>query len=54
VIQLEAEVEANNIILATVNNSIAEEVRSASFSVDFADVSFPDALPFGDAALRIG
>ena len=54
VIQLEAEVEADNIILGTVNNSIAEEVISASFSVDFADASFQDALPFGDAALRIG
>lgn len=54
VILLEAEVEADNIIFATVNNSIAEEVRSASFYVDFATVSVPDALPFGDAALRIG
>ncbi len=53
VIQLEAETEEDNIIVGTVNNSIATEVRSASFAVDFADVSFPDALPFGDAALRI-
>ena len=54
IIQLEAESEEDNIIIATVNNSLAEEVRSSSFSVDFTDISVPDALPFGDAALRIG
>ncbi|NEQ39622.1 MAG: peptidylprolyl isomerase [Okeania sp. SIO3I5] len=54
IIQIEAEEEENNIILGTVNNSVAEEVRSATFFFDFATFSFPDALPFGDAALRIG
>ncbi|NES68506.1 MAG: peptidylprolyl isomerase, partial [Okeania sp. SIO2D1] len=54
VIQLEGETEEDNIILGTVNNSTAEEVRSASFFVDFPTVFVPDALPFGDAALRIG
>ncbi|NEN93358.1 MAG: calcium-binding protein, partial [Okeania sp. SIO3H1] len=54
VIQLEGETEEDNIILGTVNNSTAEEVRSASFFVDFTTISVPDALPFGDAALRIG
>ena len=54
VIQLEGETEEDNIILGTVNNSTAEEVRSASFFVDLTTISVPDALPFGDAALRIG
>ncbi len=55
VIQLEAEAEEeDNIILATVSNSIGEEVRSASFFFDLTTVSVPDVLPFGDAALRIG
>ncbi|MDY7003664.1 MAG: peptidylprolyl isomerase [Cyanobacteriota bacterium] len=54
VIQLEGETEENNIILGTVNNSTAEEVTSASFFVDLTTISVPDALPFGDAALRIG
>ncbi len=54
IIQIEAEEEENNIILGTVNNSVAEEVRSATFFFDFTTISVPDALPFGDAALRIG
>lgn len=54
VIQLEGETEEDNIILGTVNNSTVEEVRSSSFFVDFPTVFVPDALPFGDAALRIG
>ncbi|NER03774.1 MAG: peptidylprolyl isomerase [Okeania sp. SIO3C4] len=54
VIQLEGETEEDNIILGTVNNSTAEEVRSASFFVDLTTISVTDALPFGDAALRIG
>ncbi len=54
VIQLADEAEGNNIILGTVNNSLAAEVRSATFFFDFATISVPDALPFGDAALRIG
>ncbi len=54
VIQIEAEEEENNIILGTVNNSVAEQVRSATFFFDFTTISVPDALPFGDAALRIG
>ena len=54
IIQIEAEEEENNIILGTVNNSVAEEVRSATFFFDFTAISVPDALPFGDAALRIG
>ncbi|NEQ74080.1 MAG: peptidylprolyl isomerase [Okeania sp. SIO2C9] len=54
VIQLEGETEEDNMILGTVNNSTAEEVRNASFFFDFATISVPDTLPFGDAALRIG
>ena len=54
VIQIEGETQEDNIILGTVNNSIAEEVRSASFFFDLSTVFVRDALPFGDAALRIG
>ncbi|NES07996.1 MAG: peptidylprolyl isomerase, partial [Okeania sp. SIO2F4] len=54
VIQIEAEEAENNIILGTVNNSVVEEVRSATFFFDFTAISVPDGLPFGDAALRIG
>ncbi|MEM1169948.1 MAG: peptidylprolyl isomerase [Cyanobacteria bacterium P01_H01_bin.35] len=54
VIEIEAEEEENNIVLGTVNNSVLEEVISATFFFDFATISVPDALPFGDAALRIG
>ena len=54
VIQIEAEEKENNIILGTVNNSEAEEVRSATFFFDFTTIFVSDALPFGDAALRIG
>ena len=54
VIQIEAEEEANNIILGTVNNSVAEDVRSATFFFDFTTIFVSDALPFGDAALRVG
>ena len=54
VIQIETEEEENNIILGTVNDSIAEEVRNATFFFDFTTISVSDSLPFGDAALRIG
>ncbi|MEB3340460.1 peptidylprolyl isomerase [Okeania sp.] len=54
VIQKEGGNNINNNILGIVNNSFAEEVKSATFLVDFSNISIPDALPSGDAALRIG
>ncbi len=54
VIEIATEEGENNIILGTVNNSVAEEVRSATFLFDFTTISLPDSLPFGDAALRVG
>lgn len=41
-------------ILGVVENATVEDVRNALFSVEQFNFSIADALPFGDAALRIG
>lgn len=44
----------DDFILGVVENATVEEVRNAVFSVEQVGFSIVDALPFGDAALRIG
>jgi len=44
----------DELIVAVVENAAVEDVRNTLFSVEQFDFSIVDALPFGDAALRIG
>lgn len=44
----------DELIVAVVENAAVEDVRNTIFSVEQFGFSIQDALPFGDAALRIG